>query len=394
MPTDVRATALRRRVGAATGVPARPQRHVPRGAAGASVARVERVVGTVLRRGDRVLLAHRSPTRRWYPDVWDVPGGHVEPGEDGPAALARELAEELGVDAAVSGEPFARVRAADFVMDVWLIDAWSGEPVNTAPGEHDALAWVGAGDLAGLRLAPGAAALARRALGAGASGASDAAAIETVVRAVVLDLDGTLLDHRGSARRALGEWLPALGVEPTDALATAWFEAEGVHHAAWARGEVSFAEQRRRRLRRFLPLIGRPVGDDADLDAVFAGYVGAYERAWAAYPDAADALAALRDAGLATAVLTNGTVEQQRAKLRACGLGGLVSPLLTSEELGAAKPDPAATARASAWGWPRTRSSTSATTTPWTSSPPGPPGWARSTSTATATAPAARSATT
>lgn len=113
------------------------------------------VVGALLRRGDRVLLVHRSPGRAWYPDVWDVPGGHVEPGEDGPAALARELHEELGVDAHVIGEPSARVRAADFVMDVWLVDAWSGELVDAAPHEHDAIAWLTADDLDGLRLAPG-----------------------------------------------------------------------------------------------------------------------------------------------------------------------------------------------------------------------------------------------
>lgn len=126
---------------------------------------VDRVVGALLRRGDRVLLVHRSPARRWYPDVWDVPGGHVEPGEDAASALARELREELGIDADVSGEPFARVRAADFVMDVRVLDAWRGEPVNAAPEEHDAIAWMAADDLAGLRLAPGVLALVRQVAG-------------------------------------------------------------------------------------------------------------------------------------------------------------------------------------------------------------------------------------
>src|SRR5215469_16567881 len=39
-----------------------------------------RIVTAVLRDGDRVLLCHRSAGRRWYPDVWDLPGGHVEGG--------------------------------------------------------------------------------------------------------------------------------------------------------------------------------------------------------------------------------------------------------------------------------------------------------------------------
>ena len=65
------------------------------------------VVAAILLRGDQVLLCHRSPTRRWYPNVWDFPGGHVEEGESAVAALRREILEEIGIDVgAAPGEPF------------------------------------------------------------------------------------------------------------------------------------------------------------------------------------------------------------------------------------------------------------------------------------------------
>lgn len=47
--------------------------------------------------GNKLLLGKRSPTRRFYPGVWDVFGGHLEAGESREAALRRELREELGI---------------------------------------------------------------------------------------------------------------------------------------------------------------------------------------------------------------------------------------------------------------------------------------------------------
>jgi 8-oxo-dGTP diphosphatase len=113
-----------------------------------------RIVTALLRDGNRLLLCHRSPQRRWYPDVWDLPGGHVEPGERPGAALAREVREELGVDiAAPSGAPLQEVRADTFDMQIWLIEAWTGSPVNVAPEEHDAIGWFTEDALGDLSLA-------------------------------------------------------------------------------------------------------------------------------------------------------------------------------------------------------------------------------------------------
>lgn len=157
---------------------------------------------------------------------------------------------------------------------------------------------------------------------------------------VILDLDGTIVDHRTASRQALGVWLAAFDRQNDEPLSEAWTAAENRHYPAWRAREISFAEQRRRRLRDFLPLIGQPIGDDAELDRVFEGYLSAYEAAWVAYPDASPALQELARLGCKLAVLTNGTDEQQRAKLAAVGLQGKVGPVFASETLGVAKPGP------------------------------------------------------
>ena len=95
---------------------------------------------------------------------------------------------------------------------------------------------------------------------------------------MLFDLDGTLLDHESATAAALRAWLPSYGLsnEDIEAVIPLWSDLERRHYPAWRAGEISFQEQRRRRIRDFLPAVGRTV-QAARLDAVFAEYLTCYE---------------------------------------------------------------------------------------------------------------------
>jgi 8-oxo-dGTP pyrophosphatase MutT (NUDIX family) len=59
--------------------------------------RVPDCVGAFIRDERLRVYAHRrSADRKLLPGIWDVVGGHLEPGESPEEALAREIEEETG----------------------------------------------------------------------------------------------------------------------------------------------------------------------------------------------------------------------------------------------------------------------------------------------------------
>lgn len=104
-------------------------------------------------RDGQILLVHRHPERRRYPDCWDLVGGHIELGESPQEAVVRECREELGVDL-LDPRPFPLTFTdPTLVMHAFVVEHWTGEPVNAAPDEHDDLRWFGPEAVAGLTLA-------------------------------------------------------------------------------------------------------------------------------------------------------------------------------------------------------------------------------------------------
>ncbi len=112
-----------------------------------------RVVAAVLVRGQAVVLCHRHPARGWFPNVWDLPGGHVDAGETEQEALRRECREELDITICATGRLIETVQESGIALSVYLVDEWMGEPRNAATQEHDQIRWFHAAELSDVHLA-------------------------------------------------------------------------------------------------------------------------------------------------------------------------------------------------------------------------------------------------
>ena len=159
-----------------------------------------------------------------------------------------------------------------------------------------------------------------------------------MIRAVLFDLDDTLVDHRDATRAALAgvrATFPAFAAMSVDELGAANQRILEALHADVALGRTTAADARVERYRRLFALAGEPAGRaGAAAELHRRTYVAARRRV-----EGALELVTALHAQVRVAVVTNNTVAEQQDKLAEFGFAKEIDALVTSEEVGVAKPD-------------------------------------------------------
>ena len=98
------------------------------------------VVAAIIEQNGKILLARR-PDSGDQAGYWEFPGGKVDTGETQPQALARELHEELAIDAKIGryvASQQCQVGERTIILHAWHVSEFHGEPLALC---HSELQW-------------------------------------------------------------------------------------------------------------------------------------------------------------------------------------------------------------------------------------------------------------
>lgn len=160
------------------------------------------------------------------------------------------------------------------------------------------------------------------------------------IRALVLDIDDTLVDTQAAMRGACTvgaahAW-PGESPETHTAVSNWFYDDPHAHFEAYTRGEMTFAQMREARYNVACERLGL---DKRGFDTFEAAYRTAFEEQQYLFDDALPMLDAAEAAGVRTCFVTNSGDAQTAMKLRVTGMARY-GDVVTTDTLGIGKPDP------------------------------------------------------
>ncbi|OUL34042.1 hypothetical protein BV372_14915 [Nostoc sp. T09] len=161
-----------------------------------------------------------------------------------------------------------------------------------------------------------------------------------MIKAVLFDLDDTLIEHDAAIKSAAGALFDNLIPNRENERQTfveRWIYLNLEWYKKFYAQEVTFQESARGKLREaFLPYGYR--FSDRDADSLLSEYWERYVARCLLFNDVNECFMQLQESKIG--VLTNGQENQQLEKLRRCGILSILDVVVTSEEAGFAKPAP------------------------------------------------------
>ncbi|MBN1976827.1 MAG: HAD family hydrolase [Anaerolineae bacterium] len=161
-----------------------------------------------------------------------------------------------------------------------------------------------------------------------------------MIKAIIFDVDGTMLDHAGAQRAGLVKlhgMLEEAQRVSADEFVAIWQQEADRHWEQYQAGKVTFVQQRILRVKAVFERLGAYASGEVAM-RVFWAYLAEYEGSWKLYDDVLPCLESLGEYTLA--VISNGDSGQQRRKLEKTGIAPYFSSVVISGDLGVYKPDP------------------------------------------------------
>lgn len=103
---------------------------------------------------EKLFLPRRAGTKKFLPGIFELPGGHIDFGEDPVSGLRREIAEELGMEVEV-GDPFFVFTYVNKIkgshsIEVIYFARFANNPsdITLNPDDHSEFGWFAESELA------------------------------------------------------------------------------------------------------------------------------------------------------------------------------------------------------------------------------------------------------
>lgn len=158
---------------------------------------------------------------------------------------------------------------------------------------------------------------------------------------IFFDLDKTLIDIKKAQYVAIADFHKLYGFDEfvdVKAFTEKWDELTDYHYAFYTRKEISYEEQRIRRIKDLFDCYGKEI-DKTPIE-IYDIYLKLFEDNWTVFDDVYDVVEKLYNMGYKLGVISNGDLSQQTDKLKRTGIYKFFEIITTSSEYEYSKPNP------------------------------------------------------